>query len=83
MEKMIEMTPLVEAFLDNPTLVADLGTLHAKVELLFHDCGDDLDAMMMLRDTTVYLVAKMREERTNNPNYAAENREFAEEKKDK
>jgi hypothetical protein len=68
-------TPLAEAFLENPNLTADLDKLLAKTEELFMDSGDTLDAMLMIRDATTYLAAKMRECRMNNDAYVTETRE--------
>ena len=69
------LTPLAEMFMENAELVADLKQLHAKAETAFQDMGDDLDAMCALRDTTIYLALKMREDRLKNPNYAQQTHE--------
>jgi len=64
------LTPLAELFMENDKLVANLKQLHAMAETAFQDTGDDLDGLRALRDTTIYLIVKMREDRLNNPNYA-------------
>ena len=65
------LTPLSEIFMENAELVAGLEQLSAKFEAIYPDCGDELDAICALRDTTIYLALKMREDRLNNPNHCA------------
>jgi hypothetical protein len=63
-EKLI--TPLAQIVLERKGLSDEIDKLCKLAELEFVDMGDDLDAICALRDTFIYLAAKVREDRTAN-----------------